>query len=104
MTLAETYLKDEIRQSHLFDDLEAEIKDILYNYGFEKLVFVDPGDTGELKIGIQEAFPSQLIRDLDEYMGFQCSIDKTQYHIELTYKIEDDDNGQIHKRRKTNIR
>jgi len=104
LTLAETYLKDELKQSQLFDTIESEIKDILYSYDFDKKVFVDHGDTsGEILIGVQEEFPSQLVRDLDEYMGFQCTIEKTEYRIQFKYRIEDEANGKVRRKRKKGL-
>ena len=88
MTIAEKYLQEEIKQASLFEDIKTDIKNILAQYNFEKRVFVEPGDTpGELLVEVQEEFPSQLITDLDEYMGFQCTIKKTEYHIRFKYHL-----------------
>lgn len=106
MTIVENYLKDELKQARLFEDITAEIKDILYAYDFQKLVFVDHGgQPGELIVEVQEEFPSQLINALDEYVGFPCTIKKTQYRIRLTYKLEEDHrDGKVCAKRKKCLR
>jgi len=107
MTIAEKYLQKEIKQASLFEDIKTDIKNILAQYNFEKLVFVEHGDTpGEIFVEVQEEFPSQLITDLDEYMGFQGTIKKTEYRIRFKYQLPEEVkcDGKICRKTRPHIR
>lgn len=89
-TKAEKYLQSDVKQNRLFDEIKEDILQILHKYPFEKVLRVEHSDTGELTVEVQDDFPSQVINDLNEYMGFDCIVHKSNYHIDFIYKLPKD--------------
>ena len=86
-TKSEKYLQKDVKQNRLFDEIEEDILKILRKYPFKKVLKVKHIETGKLIVELQDDFPSQVINDLNEYMGFECTIHKSDYHIDLIYKL-----------------
>ena len=89
-TKAETYLQTDVKQKRVHDEIKEEVYKILRNYPFKKILRVGHSGVGELFVEVQEDFPSQLINDLDEYMGFPCTVQKTEFAIRFTYKLPEE--------------
>lgn len=86
-TKAETYLRKDVKHNRVFKEIEEDIRKILREYAFEKVLRVEHNTVGELIVEVQEDFSSELITELNDYIGFGCTLHKTSYAIQFVYKL-----------------
>lgn len=82
------YLNNTINQKKLFNSIEEDITRIIKPYEFKKIFLIKSDNIGEIRIDIQDTIPTMLIKELDEYMGLNGVLEKSDFNISLIYKIE----------------
>ena len=82
------YLNNTINQDTLFGTINKEIREIIRPYEFKKVIYIRNSNVGEITIELQDPIPTKLIKQLDDYFELEGIIEKTQYHIDIIYKLE----------------
>ncbi|MBQ6220156.1 MAG: hypothetical protein IJH63_10460 [Methanobrevibacter sp.] len=85
VTKAVSFMTTDVEQEELLEEIKQDIKKILATYDFKKVTMIVHSDVGEISVYLQEDFPSKLIKELNEYMGSECTINHKAYDIQLKW-------------------